>query len=53
MFGLVNVASIVLGLIAWILPVANLMKYNKHDHKNCVFLSVISISACAASLFFR
>ncbi|MDW7652214.1 MAG: hypothetical protein SCK29_05265 [Bacillota bacterium] len=42
-----------LGLIAWILPAVNLMRYNKHDHKHWVTLSVMSISACASSLCFQ
>lgn len=50
MIGLLNVGSIVLGLIALILPVVELMRFNKTDQKN---LSVISLSACAISLFFQ
>ncbi|MFB5285218.1 hypothetical protein [Peribacillus sp. Hz7] len=53
MFGLLNLVSLVLGLIAWILPVVNLMRSKKHDHKNWVVLSVMSISACAISLCFQ
>lgn len=45
-----NVGSLVLGLIAWILPVANLAKHNKAEHKNWVVFSVASVSACAISL---
>lgn len=48
--GLLNIGSLVLGLIAWILPVINLMQYNKADHRNWVIFSVASISACAISL---
>lgn len=29
-----NVGSLVLGLIAWTLPVVNLMRYKNHNHKN-------------------
>lgn len=50
MIGLLNVGSIVLGLIALILPVVELMRFNKTDQKN---LSVISLSACSISLFFQ
>ncbi len=53
MIGLLNLGSLVLGLIAWILPVVNLMRYEKHDRKNWVALSITSISACAISLCFQ
>lgn len=53
MFGLLNLGSLVLGLIAWILPVVNLMRYKKCGHNNWFVLSIISISACAISLCFQ
>jgi ABC-type transport system involved in cytochrome c biogenesis permease subunit len=53
MIGLLNLGSLVCGLIAWILPVVNLIRYKKHDHRNWVALSIISISACAISLCFQ
>ena len=53
MIGLLNLGSLVLGLIAWILPVVNLMRYKKHDHRNWAVLSILSISACAISLYFQ
>lgn len=53
MIGLLNLGSLVLGLIAWILPVVNLMRYQKPNHKNWFFLSVLSMSACAISLCFQ
>lgn len=53
MIGLLNVASLVLGLIAWILPVVILMRYEKHQHSNWIALSILSIGACAISLFFQ
>ena len=53
MIGLLNLGSFVLGLIAWILPVVNLMRYKQHDHRKWVTLSVMSISACAISLCFQ
>ena len=48
-----TIGSLVLGLIAWILPVINLMQYKKHDHSNWGTLSILSISACAISLCFQ
>ena len=50
---LLNVGSLVLGLIAWILPVVNLGRYKKDYNKNWVALSITSISACAISLCFQ
>lgn len=44
MIVLLNLGSLVLGLIAWILPVVNLMRYEKHDHRNWVTLSIMSFS---------
>jgi hypothetical protein len=51
--GWLNIGSLVLGLIAWILPIINLMKNNKQVHKNWVVLSLMSISACAISICFQ
>jgi len=48
--GWLNLGSLVLGLIAWILPVINLMKHNKADPRNLVVFSIASVSACALSL---
>jgi cytochrome c oxidase subunit 4 len=53
MFGLLNIGSLVLGLLAWILPMVNLTRYKKQNHKNWLVFSVISISACAISLCFQ
>ncbi|ANC77637.1 hypothetical protein ABE65_012855 [Fictibacillus phosphorivorans] len=50
MFGLLNVGSLVLGLIALVLPVVNIfLKKNK----SWMMFSIISISACAVSLSFQ
>ena len=49
-YGLLNVGSLLLGLIAWILPVINLAQHNKVNNRNGVVFSVVSISACAISL---
>ncbi|SFB36124.1 cytochrome c oxidase subunit 4 [Lentibacillus halodurans] len=53
MTGLLNIGSLVLGLIAWILPAVNLMRYKTHDHQNWMAFSMMSISACAISLCFQ
>lgn len=52
MHGWLNFGSLVLGLAAWILPIVNLVKRNK-NHKNWTLYSILSISACAMSLFFQ
>ena len=51
--GLLNLGSLVLGLIAWILPIINLMRYQKHENQNWFILSIVSMSACAFSLSFQ
>ncbi|WP_318614901.1 hypothetical protein [Sporosarcina sp. YIM B06819] len=53
MMGWLNVGSLVLGLIAWILPVVSLMRYIQGGHKNWAAFSVMSVSACAISLYFQ
>ncbi|WP_342508269.1 hypothetical protein [Sporosarcina sp. FSL K6-2383] len=53
MMGWLNVGSLVLGLIAWILPVVSLMRYKQGGHKNWAAFSVMSVSACAISLYFQ
>ncbi len=51
--GLLNLGSLVLGLIAWILPVVNLLQHNKANHRHWIFFSVTSVSACAISLWMQ
>jgi cytochrome c oxidase subunit 4 len=51
--GLLNIGSLVLGIIAWIFPVVNLMQHKKHEHRNWIVLSIMSISACAISLYLQ
>lgn len=53
MEGGLNVMSLILGLIAWILPVVNLMRYKKRNHRSWVILSFLSMSACATSLYLQ
>ncbi|MFD2925275.1 hypothetical protein [Halobacillus naozhouensis] len=52
-FGWLNSGSLVLGIIAWILPVVSLIGDKKHIQKNWFTLSIMSISACAISLCFQ
>lgn len=53
MIGLLNVASLALGLIAWILPVVNLMRHDKENNRHWAAFSIISLGACAVSLYFQ
>lgn len=48
--GLLNLGSLIFGLIAWILPIVSLMKYNKVAHGRWIVHSVASVCACAISL---
>jgi cytochrome c oxidase subunit 4 len=48
--GLLNLGSLLLGLIAWIIPVVNLVKNNNTEQKNRTIFSLSSMSACAISL---
>ncbi|MFC0523691.1 hypothetical protein ACFFGV_08840 [Pontibacillus salicampi] len=49
MMGYVNISSLILGLIAWILPVYAMMS---HQNKRAM-LSIVSISLCGVSLFLQ
>lgn len=53
MYGWLNIGSLVLGLIAWILPIANLARHNKENNKNWSLYSMASISACVIALFLQ
>lgn len=48
-----NLGSLVLGLVAWFLPVVNLARHPKAANKNWIALSFSSFSACAVALFFQ
>lgn len=48
--GLLNLGSLVLGLIAWILPVVYLAQHNKTSHSRWAIYSLASAFACAISL---
>ena len=47
-----NFGSLVLGLIAFILPLINVARYEKLS-KHWVTLSIVSLSACSISLFLQ
>lgn len=52
-YGLLNLGSLLLGLISWAFPVINLAKRNKFENKNWAVYSIASISLCAISLFMQ
>lgn len=52
MITLLNFVSLILGLIAWILPIINIIN-KKLYNKNWSNLSVISMGACATSIYFQ
>ena len=51
--GWLNIGSLVLGIIAWILPVVNLYRYRNRNYNNWVVLSFASMNACVISLYFQ
>ncbi len=53
MMGWLNLGSLLLGLIAWILPVVSLLRNNKRENKSWIAFSILSMCACAISLFFQ
>jgi len=50
MYGLLNLGSLLLGLIAWLLPIINLVVRNNIKSNRWVVFSIASVSACAISL---
>lgn len=50
---LLNLGSLVLGLIAWILPVISLVQPSNVDHWRWPVFSAASVSACAVSLWMQ
>lgn len=46
-------ASLVLGLIAWIFPVINLVKIRTKKTKNWSIFSIASLIACSIALYFQ
>ncbi|MGL4374231.1 MAG: hypothetical protein ACRCS6_10630 [Turicibacter sp.] len=53
MMALFNISSVVLGLIAWGLPIYNLMSDKKSNSKNWSMLSILSLSSCATAICFQ
>lgn len=51
MIGILNLSSLVLGVIAWILPIFSLSQDKKK--RNWAIYSILSLLACTISLFFQ
>ncbi|WP_121615469.1 hypothetical protein [Virgibacillus halodenitrificans] len=48
--GWLNIGSLVLGLVAWIIPIINLTVGKKQMNKKWIALTIISFSACAIAI---
>ncbi|ASF38975.1 hypothetical protein CEH05_07560 [Halobacillus halophilus] len=48
--GWLNIGSLVLGLVAWIIPIVNLALGKKQMNKKWIALTIISFSACAIAI---
>ena len=53
MISFLMLGSLVLGLIAWILPGINIGRYKENHNKDWTIYSIISISACAIAICFQ
>lgn len=52
-YGLLNIGSIVLGVIAFVLPVINLIRYNTSNNQYWFVFTLMSIISCMLSLFMQ
>jgi cytochrome c oxidase subunit 4 len=52
-YGLLNLGSLVFGLIAWVIPVIHLAKRDKAGNRIWCLLSMASAIACSISLFMQ
>jgi len=53
MVSFLMLGSLVLGLIAWIPPIVNIVRYKMNYNKNRAIYSIVSISACAIAISFQ
>ena len=49
-YGWFNVGSLVLGLVAWLIPFTSIVRYKKRKTKSPLILSLLSMGACAIAL---
>ena len=52
-YGWLNISSLLLGLISWLFPIINIIRYRRGNQKNWITLSLLSMSACIISLWFQ
>ncbi|WFA09066.1 hypothetical protein [Tissierella sp. Yu-01] len=52
-YGWFNVGSLLLGLISWLFPIINIIRYIRGNQKNWITLSILSMGACIISLWFQ
>ena len=53
MYVWLNLGSLLLGLIAWILPIVSLARHYRDHNKKWALFSIASLSACVISLCFQ
>jgi len=51
--GLFNIGSLVLGLVAWVLPIISLLKYRNKTQNSWSMRSILSLSACTIAIYFQ
>lgn len=52
-YGWLNVGSLVLGLVAWFIPVVSIVRYKKRKTKFPFVLPLLSMGACAGALWLQ
>lgn len=53
MISFLMLSSLILGLIAWIIPCVNIFRHKSNYNKNWAIYSIVSISACAIAISFQ
>lgn len=48
-----NIGSLILGLIAWGMPIIDIVQYRKRNFKRTGTFLIVSLSACATSLYMQ
>lgn len=52
-YGWFNIGSLVLGLVAWFIPVISLVRHKKRNTKFSFIPSLVSMGACATALWLQ
>ncbi len=53
MISLLNIGSLILGIIAWAIPIISIINKKRAKESNWAVFSLTSIGACGISLFFQ